>query len=180
LVQGIIAGGDKAIRSAVEGAEDDTQQAWKDLEALSISKNDVLIGIAASGTTPYVIGGLEKAKSAGVVTGGITCNPSSPLSLVADFPVVVVVGPEFVTGSSRLKAGTAQKMVLNMISTSCMIQLGKIKGNKMIDMQLTNDKLIERGIRMLMIEKKLSYTDAKDILSKHGGVRAALEALKNE
>lgn len=180
LVKGIIAGGDKAIRHAVEGAEDDSLQAWKDLQALSISVNDVLIGIAASGTTPYVLGGLKNAQINGITTACITCNPGAPLTEVADYPIVVVVGPEFVTGSSRLKAGTAQKMVLNMISTTCMIQLGKVKGNQMVDMQLSNDKLVERGIRMLMNEKNLNRSQAKKLLLAHGSVRNALAFFNNE
>ncbi len=180
LVQGIIAGGDKAIRNAVEGAEDNTLQAWKDLQSLSISTKDVLIGIAASGTTPYVIGGLKTAQENGITTACITCNPNAPLTQVADYPIEVVVGPEFVTGSSRLKAGTAQKMVLNMISTTCMIQLGRVKGNKMVDMQLSNDKLVERGIRMLMNEKNISHQQAKELLLTHGSVRNALASFNNE
>jgi N-acetylmuramic acid 6-phosphate etherase len=179
LVNGIIAGGDKAIRKAVEFAEDDKDQAWKDLVAENISHNDVVIGIAASGTTPYVIGGLEKCHENNIITGCITCNEGSPLALTAQFPVVVVVGPEFVTGSSRMKAGTAQKLVLNMISTATMIQLGRVKGNKMVDMQLSNIKLVDRGVRMIMGEIPVSYEEASALLEKHGSVRKAVEAYHN-
>jgi N-acetylmuramic acid 6-phosphate etherase len=179
LVNGIIAGGDKAIRKAVEFAEDDAAQAWTDLVAENISQNDVVIGIAASGTTPYVIGGLKKCHENDIVTGCITCNEGSPLALTAQFPVVVVVGPEFVTGSSRMKAGTAQKLVLNMISTAAMIQLGRVKGNKMVDMQLSNVKLVDRGVRMIMGEIPVSYEEASAMLEKHGSVRKAVEAYHN-
>nr|WP_294778445.1 N-acetylmuramic acid 6-phosphate etherase [uncultured Flavobacterium sp.] len=179
LVNGIIAGGDKAIRKAVEFAEDDKDQAWKDLTAENITENDVVIGIAASGTTPYVIGGLEKCHENNIITGCITCNEGSPLALTAKFPVVVVVGPEFVTGSSRMKAGTAQKLVLNMISTATMIQLGRVKGNKMIDMQLSNVKLVDRGVRMIMGEIPVSYEEASALLEKHGSVRKAVEAYQS-
>lgn len=175
LVNGIIAGGDKAIRRAVENAEDNTTQAWLDLQEQNISQNDVVVGIAASGTTPYVIKGLEKCNENNIVTGCITCNEGSPLALVANFPIVVVVGPEFVTGSSRMKAGTAQKLVLNMISTTTMIQLGKVKGNKMVDMQLSNDKLVDRGVKMIMIEIPVSYDEAATLLSKYGSVRKAVD-----
>ena len=175
LVNGIIAGGDKAIRRAVENAEDNTTQAWLDLKEQNISQNDVVIGIAASGTTPYVIKGLEKCNENNIVTGCITCNEGSPLALVANFPIVVVVGPEFVTGSSRMKAGTAQKLVLNMISTTTMIQLGKVKGNKMVDMQLSNDKLVDRGVKMIMSEIPVSYDEAATLLSKYGSVRKAVD-----
>lgn len=175
LVNGIIAGGDKAIRRAVENAEDNTTQAWLDLQEQNISQNDVVIGIAASGTTPYVIKGLEKCNENNIVTGCITCNEGSPLALVANFPIVVVVGPEFVTGSSRMKAGTAQKLVLNMISTTTMIQLGKVKGNKMVDMQLSNDKLVDRGVKMIMSEIPVSYDEAATLLSKYGSVRKAVD-----
>lgn len=175
LVNGIIAGGDKAIRRAVENAEDDAQQAWKDLSEFNISTNDVVIGIAASGTTPYVIGGLEQCNANNILTGCITCNEGSPLALVAQFPVVVVVGPEFVTGSSRMKAGTAQKLVLNMISTATMIQLGRVKGNKMVDMQLSNNKLVDRGVKMIMGEISVSYEDAATLLKKYKSVRNAVD-----
>lgn len=175
-VNGIIAGGDTAIRKAVEFAEDDQNQAWKDLVAENITEKDVVIGIAASGTTPYVIGGLEKCHENNIITGCITCNEGSPLALTAQFPVVVVVGPEFVTGSSRMKAGTAQKLVLNMISTATMIQLGRVKGNKMVDMQLSNVKLVDRGVRMIMGEIPVSYEEASVLLETHGSVRKAIEA----
>lgn len=176
LVNGIIAGGDAAIRKAVENAEDDRSQAWTDLESHGISQNDVVIGIAASGTTPYVIGGLEACNERGITTGGITCNAGSPLAVTAQFPVEVVVGPEFVTGSSRMKAGTAQKLVLNMISTTAMIQLGRVRGNKMVDMQLTNDKLVDRGIRMIMEQVPVSYEEASEMLSRFGSVRKAVDS----
>ena len=175
LVIGLIAGGDTAIRKAVEFAEDDKEQAWKDLSEWNINENDVVIGIAASGTTPYVIGGLEKCNEKNITTGCITCNSGSPLALTATFPIEVVVGPEFVTGSSRMKAGTAQKLVLNMISTATMIQLGRVKGNKMVDMQLSNVKLIDRGVRMIMGEIPVSYEEAKALLEKHGSVRKAVD-----
>ncbi len=175
LVNGIIAGGDKAIRRAVENAEDNTTQAWIDLKEQNIGANDVLIGIAASGTTPYVIGGLQKCNENNIVTGCITCNEGSPIALTAKYPVVVVVGPEFVTGSSRMKAGTAQKLVLNMISTSTMIQLGKVKGNKMVDMQLSNDKLVDRGVKMIMGEIPVDYQKASELLKKYGSVRKAVD-----
>ncbi len=178
LVNGIIAGGDKAIRKAVEFAEDDKEQAWKDLVTENISDKDVVIGIAASGTTPYVIGGLEKCHENNILTGCITCNEGSPLALTAQFPVVVVVGPEFVTGSSRMKAGTAQKLVLNMISTTTMIQLGRVKGNKMVDMQLSNVKLVDRGVRMIMSEIPVSYEEASALLEEHGSVRKAVDNYK--
>ena len=176
LVLGLIAGGDSAIRKAVEFAEDSTSQGWKDLEEYQISNNDVVVGIAASGTTPYVISALEKCNQNNIVTGCITCNENSPLHQVATYPIVVVVGPEFVTGSSRMKAGTAQKMVLNILSTTTMIKLGKIKGNKMIDMQLSNDKLVDRGIRMLVNELNINRPEASKLLEKYGNVR---EAIKN-
>ncbi|MRX39841.1 N-acetylmuramic acid 6-phosphate etherase [Flavobacterium sp. LC2016-23] len=175
LVNGIIAGGDTAIRRAVENAEDNATQAWIDLQAHNIDKNDIVIGIAASGTTPYVIGGLESCNQHNIVTGSISCNAGSPLSLTAQFPIDVVVGPEFVTGSSRMKAGTAQKLVLNMISTAAMIQLGKVKGNKMVDMQLSNVKLVDRGVKMIMGEIPVSYEEASDLLKKHGSVRKAVD-----
>lgn len=178
LVNGIIAGGDKAIRRAVENAEDNTTQAWIDLQEQNISSNDVVIGIAASGTTPYVIEGLKKCNENNIVTGCITCNEGSPLALTAEFPIVVVVGPEFVTGSSRMKAGTAQKLVLNMISTATMIQLGKVKGNKMVDMQLSNDKLVDRGVKMIMGEIPVNYETASKLLKEFGSVRKAVENWK--
>lgn len=179
LVNGLIAGGDTAIRRAVENAEDDTQQAWKDLLAHNISADDVVIGIAASGTTPYVIGGLEACNKNNITTGCITCNEGSPLALVAKYPIVAIVGPEFVTGSSRMKAGTAQKMILNMISTATMIRLGRIKGNKMVDMQLSNDKLVDRGIRMIMDEIPVARDEAATLLKTHGSVRLAVDNWKS-
>ncbi|HRK54588.1 MAG TPA: N-acetylmuramic acid 6-phosphate etherase [Cyclobacteriaceae bacterium] len=177
-VIGLIAGGDRAIREPVEFAEDDADQAWKDLLVYEISKNDVLIGIAASGRTPYVIGGVRDAKGNGVLTGCITCNKGSQLAELVDYPIEVIVGPEFVTGSTRMKAGTAQKLVLNMISTSAMIQLGRIKGNKMVDMQLSNNKLVDRGTKMIMNELGVSEEQAATLLKKHGSVRAAIESGK--
>lgn len=175
LVIGLIAGGDTAIRKAVEFAEDDREQAWKDLSEWNMTENDVVIGIAASGTTPYVIGGLEKCNQLNITTGCITCNQGSPLAETAKFPVEVVVGPEFVTGSSRMKAGTAQKLVLNMLSTATMIQLGKVKGNKMVDMQLSNHKLVDRGIRMIMSEINVTYEEAQKLLEEHQNVRKAID-----
>ena len=175
LVNGIIAGGDKAIRQAVENAEDNATQAWIDLQNHQINKNDVVVGIAASGTTPYVIGGLEICNQNNISTGCITCNEGSPLSQTAKFPIEVVVGPEFVTGSSRMKAGTAQKLVLNMISTATMIQLGKVKGNKMVDMQLSNKKLVDRGVKMIMGEIPVDYETATILLEKQGSVRKAVD-----
>ncbi|MBC9795314.1 N-acetylmuramic acid 6-phosphate etherase [Sinomicrobium weinanense] len=180
LVIGLIAGGDTAIRKAVEFAEDSKEQAWKDLKACDISSDDVVIGIAASGTTPYVIGGLERCNKNGILTGCITCNENSPLALTAEYPVVAVVGPEFVTGSSRMKAGTAQKLILNMISTTSMIQLGRVKGNKMVDMQLSNIKLVDRGVRMIMQELQVSREEAEALLQKHKNVRNAIKAYQAE
>ena len=174
LVIGLIAGGDSAIRKAVEFAEDDTTQGWKDLENETILPNDVLIGIAASGTTPYVLGAIEKANNFGVLTGGISCNADSPLSKTCNYPMTAVVGPEFLTGSTRMKSGTAQKLILNMISTSLMIGLGKVKGNKMVDMQLSNDKLVDRAIKMVMSELKIDYSSAEKLIKKHGNVREAI------
>ncbi len=174
-VIGIMAGGDQAIRKAVEFAEDDEDQAWKDLQEFSIGKDDVVIGIAASGGTPYVIGGIRDARSNGLVTGCITCNPGSGLAEAAEFPVEVVVGPEFVTGSTRMKAGTAQKLVLNMLSTAVMIRLGRVKGNKMVDMQLSNNKLRDRGTRMVMEALQIRADEARALLEKHGSVRAAVD-----
>lgn len=178
-VVGLIAGGDGAIRKAVEHAEDDAQQAWKDLEDHLINRNDVLVGIAASGRTPYVIGGVKDAKNNGVITACITCNYNSELSKVVDYPIEVVVGPEFVTGSTRMKAGTAQKLVLNMISTTVMIKLGRVKGNKMVDMLLTNDKLVDRGVRMIMDELKTDQQTAEKLLREHGAVRKAIDSQKH-
>lgn len=174
-VIGIIAGGDSAIRKAVEFAEDDTEQGWKDLLAFNISQLDTVIGIAASGSTPYVLAALEKAKENGILTGGISCNPNSPLSQLADIAITPVVGPEFVTGSTRMKSGTAQKLVLNMISTAVMIQLGHVKGNRMVDMQLSNDKLVDRGTNMVMEATGLTYEQANQLLMTAGSVRKAVE-----
>lgn len=179
LVTGIIAGGDSAIRKAVEFAEDDTTQAWKDLQAHGITGKDVVVGIAASGRTPYVIGGINDSVREGIVTGCITCNPGSALAAACDYPVEVITGPEFVTGSTRMKAGTAQKLVLNMLSTAVMIQLGKVKGNKMVDMQLSNDKLVERGVNMIMKETGVSADRASELLTKFGSVRKAINAHHN-
>lgn len=179
LVVGLIAGGDTAIRKAVEFAEDDREQAWKDLLEYNINSNDIVIGIAASGTTPYVIGGLEMCNKNGIATGCITCNTGSPLAHTAQYPVEVVTGPEFVTGSSRMKAGTAQKLVLNMISTTAMIQLGRVKGNKMVDMQLSNHKLVGRGTKMIMDELNITEEEAATLLEKHKNVRKAIESYGN-
>jgi N-acetylmuramic acid 6-phosphate etherase len=178
LVVGIIAGGDIAIRKAVEFAEDSTNQGWLDLQENNITDKDVVVGIAASGTTPYVISALEKCNTNNIITGCITCNKNSPLSNASKFPVEVIVGPEFVTGSSRMKAGTAQKLVLNMLSTATMIQLGKIKGNKMVDMQLSNNKLVERGQKMLAQELNIDNSEANTLLMKFGNVRNAIKNYK--
>ena len=178
LVIGIIAGGEKAITNAVEFAEDDREQGWKDLLEYDVSDKDVVIGIAASGTTPYVIGALDECRKRGIVTGSISCNPGSPVSTAADFPIEVVVGPEFVTGSTRMKSGTAQKLVLNMISTTVMIQLGRVEDNKMVNMQLTNDKLVDRGTKMLMERVKMvDYEMAKELLLKYGSVKKAADSV---
>jgi N-acetylmuramic acid 6-phosphate etherase len=178
LVIGIIAGGEKAITSAVEFAEDDNKQGWKDLLEHHVCEKDVVIGIAASGTTPYVIGALEECRKRGISTGSISCNPDSPVSAAADFPIEVVVGPEFVTGSTRMKSGTAQKLVLNMISTTVMIQLGRVEDNKMVNMQLTNDKLVDRGTKMLMERLKLKdYEQARNLLLKYGSVKKAADSI---
>jgi len=175
LVIGLIAGGDSAIRKAVEFAEDSTTQAWKDLLKYDISEKDVVVGIAASGTTPYVIGGIESCNEHQILTGCITCNHNSPLSRISKYPIEVIVGPEFVTGSSRMKAGTAQKMVLNMITTATMIKLGHVKGNKMVDMQLSNNKLVDRGVKMIMNELKLTEKEAQQLLDKYQNVRLAIQ-----
>jgi N-acetylmuramic acid 6-phosphate etherase len=178
MVVGIIAGGYGAMFQAVEFAEDNTDQAWVDLQEHNINSMDAVVGIAASGTTPYVIGGIQKCREMGIVTGCITCNEGSPLAAAAEFPVEVPVGPEFVTGSTRMKSGTAQKLVLNMISTAVMIQLGRVEDNKMVNMQLTNEKLVDRGVKMLMLKSGLqSYEDAKKILLEFGSVKSALNAL---
>ena len=175
-VIGLIAGGDTAIRKAVEKAEDDIAQAWKDLKEHEISKADILVGIAASGRTPYVIGGLREARANGISTGCIVCNTGSEVAKHATFPIEVVVGPEFVTGSTRMKSGTAQKLVLNMISTAAMIRLGRVKGNKMVDMQLTNNKLVDRGTRMVMEELGIPQEEAERLLKEFGSVRKAVES----
>lgn len=177
-VVGIIAGGDTAIRKAVEFAEDDMQQGIRDLQQYEVNENDVVVGISASGRTPYVLGALNACRERGIATGCIVCNPDSAIAAACDAPVEVVTGPEFVTGSTRMKAGTATKMVLNMITTSVMIRLGHVVGNKMVDMQLSNDKLIERGTRMVMQSTGLSEADARAMLLKHGSVRKAVEAAK--
>ena len=176
LVIGLIAGGDSAIRNAVEFAEDSSTQGWKDLQEFKISHKDVVVGIAASGTTPYVIHALKSCNENKIITGCITCNQNSPLARTAKYPIEVIVGPEFVTGSSRMKAGTAQKLVLNMITTATMIKLGRVKGNKMVDMQLSNNKLVERGVNMIVNELGISENEAKILLTKHKNVR---EAIKN-
>ncbi len=179
-VIGIIAGGDGAIRKAVEFAEDDRSQAWKDLQQYNISQKDVLVGIAASGTTPYVLGGLEKANAEGLVTGCIVCNSGSPIAAEARLPVEAVVGPEFVTGSTRMKSGTAQKLVLNMISTTVMIQLGRVKGNKMFDMQLSNNKLVDRAVKMVMEATGADEQTAQKLLDQFGNVREAVKNMHRE
>jgi N-acetylmuramic acid 6-phosphate etherase len=179
LVIGIIAGGVKAITGAVESAEDDTEQGWKDLIAYDIDKKDVVVGIAASGTTPYVIGALQQCIVHEIITGSISCNPGTPLSAVANYPVEVITGPEFVTGSTRMKSGTAQKLVLNMVSTAVMIQLGRVEDNKMVNMQLTNEKLTDRGVKMLMERMQLDdYETAKALLLQKGSVKNALESYR--
>jgi N-acetylmuramic acid 6-phosphate etherase len=178
IVIGIIAGGDPAIRKAQEGAEDNLEAAWVDLKAHHISDNDIAVGISASGTTPYVMGGLKVCRENGVATGCMVCNTNSPIAGFADYPVEVVVGPEFVTGSTRMKAGTAQKLVLNMLTTSVMIKLGRVKGNKMVDMMLSNQKLVDRGTRMLMNLYKWEYDNAQQILLKHGNVRAVIDFME--
>jgi N-acetylmuramic acid 6-phosphate etherase len=178
LVVGLIAGGDYAIRKAVEFAEDSTNQGWLDLQKHTISHKDVVVGIAASGTTPYVISALEKCNKNNIITGSISCNKNSPLSNTAQFRIEVIVGPEFVTGSSRMKAGTAQKLVLNMLSTATMIQLGKVKGNKMVDMQLSNNKLLDRGEKMLVAALNIEQTTAVELLQKFGSVRNAIQNYK--
>lgn len=178
LVVGLIAGGDTAIKKAVENAEDDLTQAWTDLQQYEIDVNDVLVGIAASGTTPYVLGGLKIAAEHNIITGCIVCNTDSPIAKAARYPVEVIVGPEFLTGSTRMKAGTAQKMVLNMLTTSAMIRLGKVKGNKMVDMQLTNSKLYRRGVRIIVRETGIDEHQAEVLLRKYGSIRKVLELTK--
>ena len=178
LVIGIIAGGDRAIRKAVEFAEDDKEQGWKDLLAYKINSKDVVIGIAASGSTPYVVGALELCNKNNITTGCIVCNKGSNVAKAAKYKIEVVVGPEFVTGSTRMKSGTAQKLILNMISTSVMIKLGRVKGNKMVDMQLSNNKLVDRGTKMIAEEINVSYKKANELLMKHGSVRKAVDAFR--
>ena len=179
-VIGIIAGGDSAIRKAVEFAEDDVDLAWKDLQEYQLTTQDTVVGIAASGTTPYVVRGLAACQKSGITTGCITCNPGSPMAANSDFPIEVIVGPEFVTGSTRMKSGTAQKLVLNMISTSVMIQLGRVVDNRMVDMQLSNNKLVDRGTKMVMNNlTNLDYETAKALLLEHGSVRKAVANQKN-
>jgi N-acetylmuramic acid 6-phosphate etherase len=177
IIIGLIAGGDVALRSAVEAAEDNPDRAWEELLALDIHDMDTVIGIAASGTTPYVIGGVKKARENGLLTGCITCNPGSPLAQAAEYPIEAVVGPEFVTGSTRMKAGTAQKLILNMISTTLMIKMGRVKGNKMVNMQLTNKKLVERGTRMIVDELHITRKEAKALLLQHGSVKKVLDTV---
>lgn len=177
LVVGIIAGGDNAMFRAVEFAEDSLEDGWQDLQQHNVNSNDVVVGIAASGTTPYVIGALEQCRAAGISTGSISCNPDAPVSAAADYPIEVVVGPEFVTGSTRMKSGTAQKLVLNMISTTVMIQLGRVEDNKMVNMLLSNEKLVDRGVRMVMDALNLTdYEEAKNLLLKYGSVKKAVLA----
>ncbi|MGL4411621.1 MAG: N-acetylmuramic acid 6-phosphate etherase [Bacteroidales bacterium] len=178
LVIGLIAGGDHALKNPIEAAEDDPDKSWNELESHNINENDTVIGIAASGTTPYVIGALQRARSKGILTAAISCNPDSPISNAAEIAIEPIVGPEFVTGSTRMKSGTAQKMVLNMITTSTMIKLGRVKGNKMVNMQLTNDKLVDRGTRMIVEETGISYDKAKTLLLLHGSVKKAIDSLR--
>lgn len=180
LVIGLIAGGDRALRNPVESAEDDLDKAWEELQQYHINTNDTLVGIAASGTTPYVIGALRKARSEGILTASISCNPDSPMAAEAEIAIEPVVCPEFVTGSTRMKSGTAQKMVLNMITTSTMIKLGRVKGNRMVNMQLTNQKLVDRGTRMIMEELRLDYEQSKNLLLLHGSVREAIDSYHRE
>ena len=175
---GIIAGGDTALRNPVENAEDDTAQGWKDLQAFNVNEKDTVIGIAASGTTPYVIGALKEARAHGCLTGSISSNPDSPISEAAEVPIEMIVGPEYVTGSSRMKSGTGQKMICNMITTSVMIKMGRVKGNKMVNMQLSNAKLVDRGTRMVVEELGLPYDEAKRLLLLHGSVKNAVDAYR--
>jgi len=178
IIIGLIAGGDTALRNAVEAAEDNPERAWGELQSFQINDLDTVIGIAASGTTPYVVGGVKKARENGLLTGCITCNPNSPLAQASEYPIEAVVGPEFVTGSTRMKAGTAQKLILNMLSTTLMIRMGRVKGNKMVNMQLTNKKLVERGTRMIVEELHIPKDKAKEMLLKYGSVKKALDAAK--
>ena len=177
-VIGIIAGGDTALRNPVENAEDDTAQGWKDLQAFNVNEKDTVIGIAASGTTPYVLGALKEARAHGCLTGSISSNPDSPISEAAEVPIEMIVGPEYVTGSSRMKSGTGQKMICNMITTSVMIKMGRVKGNKMVNMQLSNAKLVDRGTRMVVEELGLPYDEAKRLLLLHGSVKNAVDAYR--
>lgn len=176
VVIGLIAGGDSAIRKAVEFAEDDTEQGWIDLKTHNVTENDTVVGIAASGTTPYVIGAIKQANKAGLLTASISCNPNNPLAKEAQHPMTAVVGPEFVTGSTRMKSGTAQKLILNMISTALMIKLGHVKGNRMVDMQLSNNKLVDRGAKMIMEALNVDYSKAEDLLKQYGSVRKAIDS----
>ena len=178
IIIGLIAGGDTALRNAVEAAEDNPDRAWEELQAFQINTLDTVVGIAASGTTPYVIGGVQKARENGLLTGCITCNPNSPLAQASEYPIEAVVGPEFVTGSTRLKAGTAQKLILNMLSTTLMIKMGRVKGNKMVNMQLTNKKLIERGTRMIVEETHIPKDEARAMLLQYGSVKKVLDTFK--
>lgn len=179
IIIGLIAGGEKAIQKAIENAEDSLTQGWKDLEEHGINDKDVVIGIAASGTTPYVIGALEACRNKNITTGSISCNQGSPLSAAADYPIEVVVGPEFVTGSTRMKSGTAQKLVLNMLSTAVMIKLGRVEDNRMVNMQLSNEKLVDRGVKMVMEQMpSIEYKEAKELLLTHGSVKKTLEQLQ--
>lgn len=179
-VIGLIAGGDHALRNPVEDAEDNEEISWTELEAYNINKNDVVVGIAASGTTPYVIGALRKARENGILTGAISCNPNSPVAAEAEIKIEAIVGPEYVTGSTRMKSGTAQKMILNMITTATMIKLGRVKGNRMVNMQLTNQKLVDRGTRMIMEEIEMPYDQAKNLLLLHGSVKEAIDSYNKE
>lgn len=179
-VIGLIAGGDHALRNPVESAEDDEAKAWDELQTYGINTNDTLVGIAASGTTPYVVGALRRARAEGILTAAISCNPDSPIAQEADIRIEPIVGPEYVTGSTRMKSGTAQKMVLNMISTATMIQLGRVKGNRMVNMQLTNQKLVDRGTLMIVDELGLPYEQAKNLLLLHGSVKAAVDAYRQD
>lgn len=179
-VIGLIAGGDHALRNPVEDAEDNEEISWTELQAYNINKNDVVVGIAASGTTPYVIGALRKARENGILTGAISCNPNSPVAAEAEIKIEAIVGPEYVTGSTRMKSGTAQKMILNMITTATMIKLGRVKGNRMVNMQLTNQKLVDRGTRMIMEEIEMPYDQAKNLLLLHGSVKEAIDSYNKE
>ncbi len=178
-VIGLIAGGDNALRNPVEAAEDNMEKGWEDLMEHKINEDDVLVGIAASGTTPYVIGALRRAREKGILTAAISCNPDSPVAAEAEIKIEPIVGPEYVTGSTRMKSGTAQKLVLNMITTSTMIKLGRVKGNRMVNMQLTNQKLVDRGTRMIVDELSLNYEQAKNLLMIHGSVKKAIDSYRN-